>query len=673
MLALGTPCVHPRAPSPVEGVRAALQTSDVVRAAASVRQDGGRSLALGGAPVRPLRPEEVARLEALGNFCPDWSRVRVAEDFDCGAVRHSTFHGDVLLGRFAGSVRVAGGLTLPAGVYHSTLADCVVGPDALIQHVRLLANYVIGAGAVLFDCGSVTCDAPTSFGNGLALPLGVETGGRDVPAYAELDVATAAAVARARHLPDLLRRYVAAVAAYEAEARSPRGVVGPGAVVRHTPQVRNTYVGPHAQVDGATLVADSTLLGDPEEPARVESGACVTGSLLQWGSRVGTLAVVERAVLGEHAHVERHAKVTASLVGPNSSVGCGEVTSCLVGPFVNAHHQSLLIAALWPEGKGNVSSGANVGSNHTSKAPDQEFLPGEGLFVGLGVNVKYPADFSRSPYTILACGVTTLPQRVAFPFSLVNLPSEHWPDVPPAYNELIPAWLLTDNLYAVKRCEGKYRARNKARRARLEFETLRPAVVDLLRDAVRRLERVSERREVYTERDVEGLGKNYLREEHRVAAIAGYRFFIRHYALLGLMRRVEQLVKAGQVHALADLLTAPSQDSPWEHQRGILAEERGQPGVAALLKALQPMLEQVARAVEKSKAKDDERGRRIIGDYAEVHVPADQDPFVRQTWQETWALQAEVEQLLARLAEATPPAGDGRYGAAPLEFGRLVG
>jgi hypothetical protein len=80
----------------------------------------------------------------------------------------------------------------------------------------------------------------------------------------------------------------------------------------------------------------------------------------------------------------------------------------------------MLIAALWPEGKGNIAAGANVGSNHTSRAPDQEFWPGEGLYVGLGVNIKYPADFTQAPYTIIATGVSTLPQKVAFPFSLIN-------------------------------------------------------------------------------------------------------------------------------------------------------------------------------------------------------------------------------------------------------------
>ena len=76
----------------------------------------------------------------------------------------------------------------------------------------------------------------------------------------------------------------------------------------------------------------------------------------------------------------------------------GEVAASLLGPFVSFHHQALLIATLWPEGKGNVAYGANVGSNHTSKAPDQEFWPGEGMFLGLGVNIKFPADFSRAPY-----------------------------------------------------------------------------------------------------------------------------------------------------------------------------------------------------------------------------------------------------------------------------------
>src|SRR5262249_6656776 len=129
----------------IRAVGAAMADSELARAADSVRQDGGLALALGGARVRPLYPEEVARLEAQGNVADDWRRVRVADGFDWQRVRQSSFHGDVVLGGFAGRARVAGGVELPAGVSHSTLIDCVIGHDALVRDVKLLANYVVGA------------------------------------------------------------------------------------------------------------------------------------------------------------------------------------------------------------------------------------------------------------------------------------------------------------------------------------------------------------------------------------------------------------------------------------------------------------------------------------------------------------------------------------------------
>jgi hypothetical protein len=366
---------------------------------------------------------------------------------------------------------------------------------------------------------------------------------------------------------------------------------------------------------------------------------------MQWGSRVSTLAVVEDAVLAEHSHVERHAKVRHSLIGPNSGVGAGEVTASLVGPFVSAHHQSLLIAALWPEGKGNVAAGANVGSNHTGKAPDQEIRPGEGTFFGLGVDVRFPADFTRAPYALFACGVRTLPQRLAFPFSLVNAPANAFPGISPALNEIIPAWVLSDNLYALRRNEAKYQARNRARRGRFTFAVLRPDTVDLMRDACRRLKAVRPKA-VYTDQDVPGLGKNYLLEANRRRALETYSFFIRYYALLGLKDHLQEY--QGDLLALLASwrFKSESETSSWVYQRRLLAE-LCVTDAAAGLRELSEMLEQVARSVERSKAKDDERGGRVIDDYAAAHARADRDAFVRQTWAEARRRQEEIRQVLA--------------------------
>ncbi len=296
-----------------------------------------------------------------------------------------------------------------------------------------------------------------------------------------------------------------------------------------------------------------------------------------------------------------------------------------------------------------MAYGANVGSNHTSKAPDQEIWPGEGTFFGLGVNIKFPTNFSRAPYTIIASGVNTLPQRVAFPFSLINSPSAQSADLPLAFNEIIPAWQLSDNIYAIKRNECKYRTRDKARRANFDFRVFRPPIVDMMRDARQRLAEIQEVKPFYTEHDINGLGKNFLVEAHRLRAIEAYEFYVRQYALLGLKNQVHQLVTASRLDDLDTLLVDASSDANWEHQRRILHDDLAMEDFASGLETLLSMLIKVAQQVERSKGKDDHRGRRIIDDYDELYAPAAKDPFVQQTWQETRATIAEVETLLSSL------------------------
>src|SRR5262245_20393737 len=235
-------------------VRRATAGSELLRTLAAVRADGGRTFALGDAPLRALFPGEVEQLEALGNAAADWTRVRVADGFIARRVRNCEFHGDVVLGRFFGCVRPADGVELMTGLSNSTIANCVIGHNATVRDVRLLANYVVGPGAVLADCGRVTCAAGSAFGNGVAVPLAMEGGGREVEVYAELDVETAAPAAVPLSRRGELDGYRRAVAEYRDRAASDRGVIGARAVVWGVPRVEDTFVGPHARVDGATAV-----------------------------------------------------------------------------------------------------------------------------------------------------------------------------------------------------------------------------------------------------------------------------------------------------------------------------------------------------------------------------------------------------------------------------------
>jgi len=614
----------------VARVREAIASSELIRATASVREDGGLKLAGLDARLRPLTSVEIREMELSGNTARSWQRVRVVESFDHRRVRGCSFFGDVILGRFSGDADLPQGASLPTGVYDSTIVDCIIGHEAMVRNVRMLARYVVCEQAVLFDCSSVTSNGICRFGNGKLVRVGPQVGSRDIPVFAEIDLEVATAIAKPATIQGLYDSLTQVIARYAEQVDSPKGIFGRNAVATHVGRIERSYVAAGSLIEGASLISDSTLLGSPDETVRIGTSSTVIESVLQWGSVVGNSAIVERSVLMEHSNVDRHGKVADCIIGPNSSIEVGEATACLIGPFVGAHHQSLMISLVWPEGRGNVAHGANVGSNHTSRCADQEFWPGEGMFFGLGVNVKFPANFSRAPFSVIAPGLTTDPQRVEYPFSLITAPSSPPPGLSSTYNEIQPAWMLDQNLYALHRVESKHRERNKARRLSRDFDVIRPDTVELMRIALRRLENVTKVAPIYTEREIPGLGRNVLFEQPRQRAIAAYRQAISLFALTGLRDRCQTVVRAGSPVLLANVLEEPSDDALWEYQRVILTEDLGVNTPLAGLRHLISLLEDQAQQLEHSRAKDHTRGCRVIDDYFDRHESPGDDEIVRQ-------------------------------------------
>ncbi len=587
-----------------------------------------------GLLLRDLTREEIAVMEDRGCRSDDWKAVQVAQDFDCFRVRRAHLKGRCVLGRFQGEVEVVPGIRLSTGIYDCTLIDCQVGNDSLVQDVRFAANLVVDREAVLFDVGSFTCSGAAVFGCGQELPIGCEVGGREVPLWAECTVAACAEIARNRADragQDAIR---AAVKAYVAAATSPVAWVRRRARVSHIDRLHDVYVGAGARLDHALELVNVAVLSSPEEPTRVDGGAAIRDAILQWGVSVGGGGIVRRTALLEHSGVDEHAVVDTSIIGPNTHLAKGEVTATLLGPFVGFHHQSMLIAAFWPEGKGNVAHGAMVGSNHTGRAPDQEVWPGEGAFFGLGCAIRFPADYSQAPYTVISMGVTTLPQKVTYPFSLITVPVESLSDdaqVPRALNEIVPAWGLFANAYGLVRNELKFASRDNAKRNRIDYKVLRPGIMRLVKEARDRLAAVRAVKPVYLESDIEGLGRNFLREENRLQAIQVYDLALTRYALRLLLGEAEgRLTIAGSAeiaHELADALL-PGLDLRARLLR-LVEIERGN-----------------AQLVQDSKAKDDERGARIIPGYADAHVSAASDPVVKSAWERVRTTEQRVAAVL---------------------------
>jgi hypothetical protein len=627
-----------------------LETSDFLASLRELKAAAGRSR-LFGDRVRALNRDEIAALEARGNACADWNRVLAADGFTPERIAGSMFVGDCVIGALRGEEVPAGGsVSLPSGIYNSTIADCEIGNDCLVSGAGVLSNYVLRDGAAVCNAGSVTASRACVFGNGREIAIGIETGGREVLSYAELSIPVAAAVATRRGDREFLEAYREFVATYIERCGAPFGVIERGGLIRNTATVEDVYVGEGASINGATLVQNCTLLAAPDERTAVSHGAFVRNSCLQYGCDVTSMAIVDDSVLTEHSHVERHGKVTQSIIGPNTGVAEGEVTASLVGPFVGFHHQAMLIAAIWPEGKGNVAYGANIGSNHTSKAPDQEIWCGEGFFFGLGANVKFPANFIEAPYSLIATAVDTLPQKVTFPFSLINKPAEAHDGMPPAYNEIFPGWVLSDNLYAVLRNEGKYKKRNKAKRTAFVFDVFRRDIVEMMVAARDRLEKVTFVKELYTDGDIPGLGKNFMLEASRAEGIETYNFFIEYYALEGLAARAALLSGRGATKDLESVYDDATDDPDWEHRRSLLRSERlSERSVAENLRRLIDMHERLARDTQRAKERDDIRGRHIIADYDEANTLAPDDGFVKETWERARRVKKELGALIEKL------------------------
>lgn len=588
-----------------------------------------------GLLLRALTPQEIAVLESAGCRADRWDDVQVAEDFDCFRVRRTTFRGRCCVGRCAGDVEVMPGIRLPSGISDSTLVDCQVGNGCLIENVRFAAKLVVEREAVLLDVGAITCSGAATFGCAQERSLGCETGGREVPWWCGITVDDAALVARDRADHAGLARVREAHRAYVAALTSPVAWVRRGARVVHTERVHDAWIGAGAVIDHALEVEDVAVLSTPDEPARIAGGAAVTASILQPGAHATGGGIVRRSVLCEHAAVEEHGCVEASLIGPNTHVAKGEVTAALVGPFVGFHHQSLLIAAYWPEGKGNIAYGAMVGSNHTGRAPDQEIWPGEGTFWGLGCAIRLPADFSEAPYSVVQMGCSTLPQKVRFPFSLISVPVEALDAeddrVPRAYNEIVPAWGLWANAYGIVRAELKFAKRDCSRRHTIEYKVLRPGIMRLVKQARDRLHNVIGTKAVWLEEDIDGLGRNFMREESRRKAIRVYDQALVRYALRILLgEREGRLTIPGSAeiaHELADELMPASSFA--ERMRRLVEIER-----------------ENAVLVEESKRRDDERGARIIPGYADAHVAAADDPVVRSAWERVRRTEERVARVL---------------------------
>lgn len=506
---------------------------------------------------------QIEKLKTQGCRSDNWSLVMFTPESDLSLVGNCCFQGEVHI-------------HLPKGALSDTaFENCRIEGPLTVRFNRKITAMTLFPGSKVEYCGSIHWDS-TPGAMDAFMNAGVETGERRVPVVPHFDHNDVAFLGS-----EAGRETVEECILLRNDIRDRlKGVIGRDTVVSNCSCIRNSVILGKVQISNAGAIRGSILMAG----ASVRDGALVRNSVIQWNASADSYAIIENSIVGECAVVEKHGKLTDSFLGADSVLGEGEVTACVVGPLTGIHHQSLLIAAMWPGGRGNIGYGANIGSNHTSRLPDQEIKPGTGQFFGLSTSVKFPADFSRSPFTIIATGLTTLPQRVDFPFSLITLPHKRPQDVPDGWCRLIPGWMLYENLYSVLRNAWKYRNRLKAVHTSVDTSVFSEEVLELVGDAKERLEQ-------HSCDSIPGTGKNFVTEEDRLAGIEAYRKCLRS---MGLWNKY-----------LTDSLNS---------------SETGE---------MLDLLRYAKSATISSRMKDYKRGERIIDDYLAVRKSPEEDEFIQ--------------------------------------------
>ena len=340
---------------------------------------------------RPLTAVEVEQLKNQCCVADDWSKVKVAGDFDAAFVSNARFGGDIRLGVFGSAISH---LDIPcrSGIFNASLHNCTVGDGAYIANVGgKIANYDIEAGAFIENIGTLAVTGETEFGNNTAVAVMNEAGGRQVRIYDGMSAQSAALSTLFRHRDKMIACMDKIVGDYTAKTSANHGTIGKGARITGDGRIINVNIGPGAIVDGVLSLENGTVASSVEQPAKVGPGVIAQDFIFASGAVVSDGAKVSRCFVGQCATVSKSFSAENCLVFCNSELLNGEACSVFAGPFTVSHHKStLLLAAMYSFY--NAGSGTNKSNHMYRLGPVHQGICQRGSKTGSDSYMLWPAN-----------------------------------------------------------------------------------------------------------------------------------------------------------------------------------------------------------------------------------------------------------------------------------------
>jgi len=442
---------------------------------------------------RNLLSSEVEILIKNNNLCADWNEIFVTEPFNPESIRNNQFFGLVRIGKVRNVILEHHDLKLAAGITNSIIISSDIGDDVAIHNVGYLSHFIIGDRCILSNVNEMNTSNHAKFGNGIIkegesedvrvwLELMNETGCRAVAPFDGMITADAYLWAKYRD-DEVLQNHLTEITQNSFDNhRGFYGLIGNQCIIKNSRVIKDVKIGPYCYIKGANKLKNLTINSSEQEPTQIGEGVELVNGIIGYGCHIFYGCKAVRFVLGDNSNLKYGARLLNSFLGDNSTISCCEVLNNLIFPAHEQHHNNSFLIASLVMGQSNLAAGATVGSNHNSRANDNEVQAGRGFWPGLCTSIKHSSRFAS--YVLLSKADYPAELNIPLPFSLLNNNTSK------DQLEVTPAFWWTHNMYALERNSWKFKGRDKRRRKiqNIEFDVLAPDTIEEIFTALHLLE-----------------------------------------------------------------------------------------------------------------------------------------------------------------------------------------
>ncbi len=442
---------------------------------------------------RHLRSDEVERLVKNNNTADDWDDILVTDEFDANQIKNTRFYGLVRIGRLRNIILQHHDLKVPAGITNSFIVSCDIGDDVAIHEVHYLAHYIIGDRCILFNVHEMDTTDHAKFGNGIVkdgesenirtwIDLMNETGCRKVLPFDGMITADAYLWAKYRDDESLQENLLKITQAAMDSRRGYYGTTGNQCVIKNSLILKDVKIGSNCYIKGANKLKNLTINSSALEPTQIGEGVELVNGIIGYGCHIFYGCKAVKFILGNNSSLKYGARLINSFLGDNSTISCCEVLNNLIFPAHEQHHNNSFLIASVVMGQSNMAAGATIGSNHNSRANDNEIQAGRGFWPGLCTSVKHSSRFAS--FVLLSKSDYPAELNIPLPFSLLNN------NVNRDQLEVMPAYWWLHNMYALARNSWKFQNRDKrvSKAQHIEFDPYAPDTIEEMNHAMRLLE-----------------------------------------------------------------------------------------------------------------------------------------------------------------------------------------